>query len=94
VENPTKPANCPKNLLIRDNNTPQDPLGSQEGITWYTVIKKLGLVTNQAVDDFPLGSIQTTVWVCNQLDYQTNPCDIYLLFHLLILYYFFKLLLI
>jgi hypothetical protein len=56
-------------------------------ITWYTVIRKLGLLTKQVVDDFPLGSIQTTVWVCNQLDYQTNPCDIYL-FHLLILYIF------
>ena len=43
--------------------------------------------TKQAVDDFLLGSIQTKVWVCNQLVYQTNPCDVYL-FHLLILYYF------
>ena len=34
--------------------------------------------TKQAVDDFLLGSIQTKVWVCNQLVYQTNPCDIYL----------------
>ena len=64
-------------------------------ITWYFVIRKLGLgeiLPKQAVGDFLLGSIQTKLWVCNLLVYQTNPCDIYLV-HLLILYNFVKLLL-
>ena len=59
------------------------------------LIRKLGLgeiSTKQPVDNFLLGSIITKLWVCNQLIYQTNPRDIYL-FHLLILYYFFKVLL-
>ncbi len=63
-------------------------------MVYCRLIRKLGLgeiLTKQAADDFPRGSIQTKVWVCNQLDYQTYPCDIYL-FNLLILYYFFKLL--
>lgn len=38
MENLTKPANCLKNPLIRDNNTPHDPLRSKEGIIHYVVI--------------------------------------------------------
>jgi hypothetical protein len=53
----------------------------------YTVIKNLGLgeiSTKHAVDDFLLGYIETKVWVCNKLDFQTHPGDVYL-FYLLIL---------
>ncbi len=51
------------------------------------------ILTKQAVDDFLLGSIQTKVFFCKQIDFQANPGDIYLL-NLLILYYLFKSLLI
>ncbi len=58
------------------------------------VITKLGLSEislRHAVDDFLLGYVETLVWVCNQLDYQTN-LGYMDLFHLLLLKYFFKLL--
>jgi hypothetical protein len=56
------------------------------------VITKLGLgdiSLGHAVDDFLLVYIETYVWVCNQLDYQTN-LGYMDLFHLLTLKYFFQ----
>ena len=56
------------------------------------VITKLGLgeiSSRHAVDDFLLGYIENLVWVCNQLDYQTN-LGYMDLFHLLLLKYFFQ----
>ena len=47
---------------------------------------KLGLgeiSLKHAVDNYLLRYIETKVWVCNQLDYQTNPGYIDL-FHLLL----------
>ena len=36
---------------------------------------ELAISLKHAVDDFLLGYIETKDWVCNKLDFQTNPSD-------------------